>query len=83
MFYDVVKKRASKVLKTARHYLSWIQNCILEGDLSPDGFENLKADVLKVIDLQYDSVLFYAWRTKECMTRECVRVERGNTDFIV
>lgn len=83
MFYDVGEKRVAKVLKTARRYLNWIQNSVLEGDLSPAGFESLKVDVRKVIDLDYDSVLFYAWRTERYMTRECVGVERGSTDFIV
>ena len=45
MFYDVGEKRVNKVLKTARRYLTWIQNSVLEGDLTPAGFESLKADV--------------------------------------
>ena len=83
MFYDVGEKRVNKVLKTARRYLTWIQNSVLEGDLTPAGFESLKADVRKVIDEKYDSVLFYAWRVEKYMKREVVGVERGSTDFIV
>ena len=83
MFYDVGEKLVGKVLKTARRYLTWIQNSVLEGDLSPATFEALKADVRKILDLQYDSVLFYAWRTERYMSREVVGVERGSTDFVV
>ena len=64
MFYDVGEKCVGKVLKTARRYLTCIQNSVLEGDLSPAMFEALKADVRKILDLQYDGVLFYAWRTE-------------------
>ena len=83
MFYDVGEKRVGRVLKTARRYLTWIQNSVLEGDLSPATFEALKVDVRKILDLQYDSVLFYAWRTERYMSRESVGVERGSTDFMV
>ena len=37
----------------------------------------------KVLDLQYDSVLFYMWRTERYMSREVLGVERGETDFLV
>ena len=83
MFYDVGEKRVNKVLKTARRYLTWIQNSVLEGDLTPAGFESLKVDVRKIIDEKYDSVLFYVWRVERYMKREVVGVERGSTDFIV
>ena len=83
MFYDVGEKRVNKVLKTARRYLTWIQNSVLEGDLTPAGFESLKVDVRKIIDEKYDSVLFYVWRVERYMKREVVGVERGSTDFVV
>ena len=47
MFYDVGEKRVNKVLKVARRYLTWIQNSVLEGDLSPATFEALKVGVKK------------------------------------
>ena len=83
MFYDVGEKRVAKMLKTARRYLTWIQNSVLEGELSPAVFESLKVDVRKILDPDYDSVLFYAWRTEKYTVRECIGVERGGTDFIV
>ena len=83
MFYDVGEKRVNKVLKVARRYLTWIQNSVLEGDLSPATFEALKVDVKKIIDIDYDSVFFYAWRTERYMSREIMGIERGTTDFMV
>ena len=83
MFYDVGEKRVAKVLKTARRYLTWIQNSVLEGDLSPAVFESLKSDVKKLLDLEYDSVLFYTWRSERYMSREVVGVERNTIDFII
>ncbi len=83
MFYDVGEKRVTKVLKTARRYLTWIQNSVLEGDLTPATFERLKTDVKKVLDLEYDSVLFYTWRSERYMSREVVGVERGVEDIMI
>lgn len=83
MFYDVGEKRVAKVLKTARRYLTWIQNSVLEGDLTPATFERLKTDVKKVLDLEYDSVLFYTWRSERYMSREVVGVERGVEDIMI
>ena len=50
MFYDVGEKRVGKVLKTARRYLTWIQNSVLEGELTPASMAALKVDVHKVLD---------------------------------
>lgn len=83
MFYDVGEKRVAKVLKTARRYLTWIQNSVLEGDLTPATFERLKTDVKKVLDLEYDSVLFYTWRSERYMSREVVGVARGVEDIMI
>ncbi|MDR1730811.1 MAG: CRISPR-associated endonuclease Cas2 [Synergistaceae bacterium] len=83
MFYDVGEKRVAKVLKTARRYLTWIQNSVLEGDLTPAQLEALKIDVKKVIDEKYDSVLLYVWRVERYMQRDSLGVERGTTDYMV
>ena len=45
MFYDVGEKRVNKVLKTARKYLTWIQNSVLEGDLTPATLEALNGTI--------------------------------------
>ena len=83
MFYDVGEKRVNKVLKTARKYLTWIQNSVLEGDLTPATLEALKADVKNIIDDEYDSVLFYVWRTERYMTRDVIGIKRGNVGSFI
>ena len=83
MFYDVGEKRVNKVLKTARKYLTWIQNSVLEGDLTPATLEALKADVKNIIDHEYDSVLFYVWRTERYMTRDTIGIKRGSVDSFI
>lgn len=83
IFYDVGEKRVNKVLKTAKKYLTWIQNSVLEGDLTPATLEALKADVKNIIDHEYDSVLFYVWRTERYMTRDTIGIKRGSVDTFI
>ncbi|MCX7654632.1 MAG: CRISPR-associated endonuclease Cas2 [Fervidobacterium sp.] len=61
MAYDVNEKRVSKILKIARKYLNWIQNSLLEGELTVSKFEKLKSEVRKAINEEEDSVLFYVF----------------------
>ncbi len=83
MFYDVGEKRVNKVLKTARRYLTWIQNSVLEGEVSPATLEYLKADIKKIIDEEYDSVLFYIWRSERYMARQTLGVKKGEIDCMI
>ncbi|MDR0765047.1 MAG: CRISPR-associated endonuclease Cas2 [Synergistaceae bacterium] len=83
MFYDVGEKRVAKVLKTARKYLTWIQNSVLEGDLTPAQLESLKIEVGKVIEKDYDSVLLYIWRVERYMRREVIGVAKGAVDYML
>ena len=75
--------RNAPMTLSRKAYLTWIQNSVLEGDLTPATFERLKTDVKKVLDLEYDSVLFYTWRSERYMSREVVGVERGVEDIMI
>lgn len=67
MIYDVDVKRVTKVLKIGRKYLNHIQNSVLEGDLSPAQYKQLKYEVTQTINLNHDSVRFYVLRTTQYM----------------
>jgi CRISPR-associated protein Cas2 len=83
MVYDVGQKRVAKMLKTGRRYLTWVQNSVLEGQLSPGVFAKLKKDVKKIINEEEDSVIFYTWRSEQYTTREIMGVERGTLDEFI
>lgn len=67
MVYDIDIKRVVRVLKTARRYLRRVQNSVFEGEISPGRLASLKADLAGLIEPEYDSVLFYTWRTEKDM----------------
>ncbi len=68
MVYDVNVDRVTKVLKIGRKYLNHIQNSVLEGELSPAQYKQLKHEVEKTISPDHDSVRFYLLRTTRYFT---------------
>ncbi|MGS0764721.1 CRISPR-associated endonuclease Cas2 [Syntrophomonas curvata] len=80
LVYDVGEKRVGKVLKTARKHLYWVQNSVLEGNINESSFKQLKIELNKIIDADYDSVIFYTFRTTKYSDREIIGVKKGGED---
>jgi CRISPR-associated protein Cas2 len=83
LVYDVRQKRVAKVLKTARKYLNWVQNSVLEGDISEANLKKLKKELAMVMNLEEDSAIIYQLRTTTYSSREIIGVEKGGTDIII
>lgn len=77
MVYDVGVERVNSVLKTARRYLHWVQNSVLEGEITPADFERLKNEISKLIDKDRDSVTFYELRTTKYLTKTTLGTIKG------
>ncbi|MDN5344101.1 MAG: CRISPR-associated protein Cas2 [Clostridia bacterium] len=80
--YDVNEKRVSKVLKVSRKYLYWVQNSVLEGDISEANYKKLKMELKRIIVAEEDSVLFYTFRTTRYSQREALGVVKGGESNI-
>ena len=83
MVYDVQERRCVAAMKIARRYLTWVQNSVFEGELTPGTLTALKRDLKKVLDLSYDSVLFYTWRDEKYISRETLGVELAGPERFV
>lgn len=83
LVYDVKQKRVAKVLKTARKYLNWVQNSVLEGDITEANLKKLKKELAMVMNLAEDSAIIYQFRTAKYSTREIIGVEKGGTEVII
>ncbi len=81
MVYDVNTKRVAKVLKIGRRYLSWVQNSVMEGNLTKAQFRRLKEEVGQAINTKKDSVLFYTLRSESDVRRESLGVQKGEPEF--
>ena len=83
LVYDVNQKRVGKVLKKCRQYLNWVQNSVLEGELSDANYKKLTMELAKIIDEETDSVIIYNLRTTKYSTREILGHERASTSTII
>ncbi len=57
--YDVGVERVARVLKICRKYLTWVQNSLLEGELTPAQLRRLQQELERAIDLKCDTIQFY------------------------
>jgi CRISPR-associated protein Cas2 len=64
MVYDVGVERVNKVLKVGRVYLTWIQNSVLEGEISEADLIKLEKKISDIIDSEKDSVLIFILDTR-------------------
>lgn len=78
--YDVEVKRVTKVLKACRKYLYWVQNSVLEGEITRADFEELKRDLKLIISPKTDSVIFYTFRTTRYTSRESMGLQKGGEE---
>ena len=56
--YDVGEKRVGKMLKLCRQYLCWIQNSVLEGELSEAKLRELQ---MKMKAIKYPTLFDDRW----------------------
>ncbi|EMR04136.1 CRISPR-associated endonuclease Cas2 [Cesiribacter andamanensis] len=77
--YDVDQKRTGKMLKLCRRYLHWIQNSVLEGELTPMQLKQFKAEAHKLMQ-DNDSLIVFASRDEKWLEKEVLGAERGSTD---
>ncbi|MGQ9857011.1 MAG: CRISPR-associated endonuclease Cas2 [Fervidobacterium sp.] len=82
MAYDVNEKRVAKILKIGRKYLTWIQNSLLEGEITNAKFQKLKTEVNKVISKEEDSVAFYILSSENLLKKEFIGIRREPTNFL-
>jgi len=83
MVYDVNIKRVSKVLKISRTYLTWIQNSVLEGEITEANFMKLKKRLKEIIDENEDTITFYILRTTTYMKKETIGIIKGEQSQIL
>lgn len=82
LVYDINVKRVGKVLKTSRRYLTWVQNSVLEGELTEATFRAFIADLRQIINEDEDSLLFYILGSQKYAERKSIGVQKGGEEWI-
>jgi len=77
LVYDIGEKRVNKVLKLARKYLNWMQNSVLEGEITRAKYEKFKVELKNVIVEKEDSIIFYILPTRKYLKTEKIGMEKG------
>lgn len=72
-----------KVLKTARKYLTHIQNSVFEGELTPAQYAKLKLELENIIEHEEDHIRFYATRTRNNLEIENIGEPKRDTGFFL
>lgn len=83
MVYDVNEKRVGKVLKKSRQFFNWVQNSVLEGEITVAKFEKLKFEIKKIINESEDSVIFYILRDTKYSSREIIGIRKGGEEMFL
>lgn len=83
LVYDFAQKRVNKALKIGRRYLHWVQNSVLEGEISKANFVKLKKELEMLIDPDEDSVILYTFRSQKYSQREEMGLKKGGDDNII
>ncbi|WP_073257836.1 CRISPR-associated endonuclease Cas2 [Caldanaerovirga acetigignens] len=83
LVYDVGEKRVGKVLKICRKYLTWVQNSVLEGEITEAAYNRLKMELKRVIKEDEDSIIFYILRTTKYSERETMGVKKGGEEMFL
>lgn len=80
LVYDIEESRVAKVLKICRKYLNWVQNSVLEGEISQASLKRLQLELKRTINEEEDSVIFYILRTTKYLKKETLGIEKGGFD---
>ncbi|HHN48549.1 MAG TPA: CRISPR-associated endonuclease Cas2 [Bacteroidales bacterium] len=83
LVYDVGEKRVGKMLKLCRRYLNWIQNSVLEGEISEVKLKELVIKAKGVMDVEVDSLIIFKTRQEKWLEKQVVGVERSEIDNIL
>lgn len=83
LVYDFAEKRVGKALKISRKYLYWVQNSVLEGEISKANYVKLKMELEQLMNPDEDSVIFYTFRTKRYSKREEMGLKKGGDENIL
>jgi CRISPR-associated protein Cas2 len=80
--YDVDQKRVAKMLKLCRRYLHWIQNSVLEGEITEVKLKELIAEAHGIME-EKDSLIIFKSRDERWLEKDVYGPEKNTLDTII
>ncbi|HEY6589092.1 MAG TPA: CRISPR-associated endonuclease Cas2 [Nitrososphaeraceae archaeon] len=81
--YDIQIERIDGVRKYLKRYLNWIQNSLLEGEVTKSELEEIKNNLTKLIDMKKDHIVIYELRSNDLFIRESIGKAKLDTSNII
>jgi CRISPR-associated protein Cas2 len=81
--YDCGEKRVVKMLKLCRRYLTWIQNSVFEGEITPVKLKEFKIEASKIMDKTEDSLIIFSNPNPKWLHKEILGLEKNSTDNFI
>ena len=83
LVYDIGEKRVGKMLKLCRQYLTWIQNSVFEGAITPVKLKELIVKAKVIMDENYDSLIIFTSRDSNWLNKQVIGVDKNViSDFL-
>lgn len=74
--YDVSVERVDKVRIFLKQYLDWMQNSVLEGELTLGKLKEVELGLKKIMNESEDSVIIYTVRDQKLLRRQFIGVPK-------
>lgn len=70
--YDISVERVNKVRIFLKQYLDWMQNSVLEGELTLGKLKEVELGLKEIINESEDSVIIYTVRDQKLLRRQFI-----------
>lgn len=83
LVYDIDQKRVGKMLKLCRRYLNWIQNSVLEGEMTDVKLKELLHEAKAIMNDATDSIIVFKSRQEKWLDKMVVGKEKNKLDNLL
>ncbi len=81
--YDVGEERVNKVRVYLKQYLNWVQNSVLEGELTEPEYMKIMSGLRDVIDESFDHVICYKSRDRRYLNVDEIGTKKAEISTII
>ncbi|MFH0904104.1 MAG: CRISPR-associated endonuclease Cas2 [Methanobacteriota archaeon] len=81
--YDVAVERVNKVRIYLKQYLNWVQNSVLEGELTEAEYMKVMTGLRDVIDESQDNVICYKTKDRKYLAIDEIGTKKAEITTII
>ena len=81
--YDVGEERVNKVRIYLKQYLNWVQNSVLEGELTEAEYMKIMHGLRDVIDESQDNVICYKTKDRKYLAIDEIGTKKAEITTII